>query len=779
MRTKSLKSPQNRWWDFPALFLIFIILTIAFTRLVATDWTEDLTVTRSIAYLGLIAGVALGFSRFSPRWVFTFALIYGLFVIPWRVGQTLGESIEWQERLLSLLGRLELIFTHLIQRRAVPDNLLFLVLMAILFWILSTHAGYHLVRYANPWISTLPVGIAIVLIHTYDSFYSNRVWYLVAYLFFALLLVARTVYLHNRARWTQAKTYMPPYFGFDFIRIAIIAGIVLTLLAWSAPALAQNIPAAQQAWQRFKQPWNDVRNTLDNAFSSLRSSAGMPSEFYGATASLGRGTLHSDSQVFTVITPENIPEGIRLYWRARIYDEYQDGQWTSTLDGTRAFDPERSELDTPEFEGHAPGFYSFLFTTTSPLASIFTVNQPVWVSRPARAEMAENPDGTIDLSHLRATPSIRAGESYTARSKLNRLTVASLRLSGTDYPEWITDRYLQLPENITPRTLQLARDITADLETPYDKTLAITGYLRNAIEYSETITAPLPINQEPIDWFLFDVRQGFCNYYATSQVLLLRAVGVPARIAFGYARGEIIEGTSAFSVRELDAHAWPEVYFPGFGWVEFEPTGSQPDIVRPAGIEADDELPTSPLNLGREDELIPSSSLRPEPDATSQPAANNLTGYLVLAATAGLLVILIMLFIPVIRRKRLLEKIPPVSIMLERSFRKIGVRPPALIGFMAHKASLSPIAKSYMEISLALARLGRRPAPSDTPKQRAEQLKVEIPVVQAETDTLLHEYQLATYSMSHNPNIPAADQAGKTIRRLSYRAYIQKLLSRE
>ena len=161
--------------------------------------------------------------------------------------------------------------------------------------------------------------------------------------------------------------------------------------------------------------------------------------------------------------------------------------------------------------------------------------------------------------------------------------MASLRQAGTEYPEWITERYLQLPENITPRTMQLARDITAGLETPYDKTLAITEYLRNTIEYSETITEPLPINQEPIDWFLFDIRKGFCNYYATSQVILLRAVGIPARIAFGYAQGEIIEGTSSYSVRELDAHAWPEVYFPTLGWVEFEPTVSQPDLAPPSG----------------------------------------------------------------------------------------------------------------------------------------------------------------------------------------------------
>ena len=779
MKTRPIQSPQSRWWDFPALFLIFIILTIAFSQLIATEWTKDLTITRSIAYLGLIAGVALGVSKFSPRWVFIFAFIYGIFVIPWRVGQTLGESIEWQERLLSLLGRLGVIFSQLLQRRAVSDNLLFLILMAFLFWILSVHAGYHLMRYANPWIAVLPTGIAIVLIHTYDTFYSNRIWYLVAFLFFALLLVARTVYLHNQARWTQTKTYMPPYFGFDFIRIAVISGIVLILLAWAAPALAQNIPVAQQAWDRLKQPWHDVRNTLDNAFSSLRSSAGIPSEFFGASASLGRGTLHSDSPVFTVITPDNIPQGTRLYWRARVYDEYQDGQWNSTLDTTQAFDPARSELELPEYEGQAPGIFSFQFTIASPIASIFTVNQPTWISRPSRAEFADNPDGTIDLSHLRAIPSLRAGETYTARSRLSGPTVASLRQAGTDYPDWITERYLDLPENITPRTLQLARDITAGWETPYDKTLAITEYLRNTIDYTETITETLPINQEPIDWFLFDLRKGFCNYYATSQIVLLRAVGIPARIAFGYAQGEIMEGTSAYSVRELDAHAWPEVYFPNFGWIEFEPTVSQPDVLRPLGDESANDSPTSPENLNREDQLIPPVPNPLEPEAPSTQTANKLMTNLVLAATAGLLVILILLLIPIFRRRKLFEKIPPVSILLERSFKRFGLRPPAIIGFLAYKASLSPIAKSYMEISLALARLGQRPAPSDTPKERTENLKVEIPIVQPEADILLREYQLTTYSLSRHPNLPVAMQAGKTIRRISYRAYIQRLFSRE
>ncbi|OGO24967.1 MAG: hypothetical protein A2W33_01465, partial [Chloroflexi bacterium RBG_16_52_11] len=611
MKIRSYPSPQPRWWDLTAFFLLFILITIAFTRLVATDWTRDLGVTRTIAYLGLIAGLALGLSRFSPRWIFLFAFAYGAFVIPWRIGQSLGDSIEWQERLLSLAGRLTTTITYLLQRRAVPDSLLFLVLMALLFWVLSVHAGYHLTRYANPWKVILPTGIALVLIHQFDSFFAIRLWFLVSYLFFALLLVARLVFLHNQDRWVKSKTYLPPYLGLDLIRIALVIGLVLLTLSWAAPAMAENLPAAQQVWQRLKQPLDEFRGTLDNAFASLRSTVGTPSEFYGATTSLGRGAFHSDAQVFSVITPQEIPVGLRYYWRARVYDRYKDGQWTSTLDNTQTYNPDDSRLVFPEYPEQAAGFYSFAFTIFNPISSLFTINQPLWVSRPGRAELAVNPDGTVDLGHIRATPMIRAGETYNLRARFSNVTISALREAGVEYPEWISERYLQIPDTVTDRTLQLAADITAGLDTSYDKAVAITKYLREAIDYQEVITDSLPVNQEPIDWFLFDLKKGFCNYYATSEVILLRAVGVPARIGYGYAQGELIEGTTTYNVRQYDAHAWPEVFFPNLGWVEFEPTVSQPDIVRPPGENPNSSSPEIPFDSAANN--FPDNNL-PRPD---------------------------------------------------------------------------------------------------------------------------------------------------------------------
>ncbi len=106
-----------------------------------------------------------------------------------------------------------------------------------------------------------------------------------------------------------------------------------------------------------------------------------------------------------------------------------------------------------------------------------------------------------------------------------------MRQAGTDYPDWVKQHYLQLPKSITPRTRQLAEQITAGLDTPYDKVIAITNYLRRNIQYVETIEDEPPTNQELIDWFLFDEKKGFCNYYSTAEIVMLRSLGIPARWA--------------------------------------------------------------------------------------------------------------------------------------------------------------------------------------------------------------------------------------------------------
>jgi len=769
-------SKSDRWWDIPAAVLLLIILTTAFTRLTATEWTGGLQVTRTITYLGLVAGLALGQSRFSARLATVFAILYGVFVVPWRLGLLLGEGVLWTERLLSMGGRLSTILVQLVRRQAVTDSFLFLVLMGTLFWFLSIYAGYSLTRYANPWRVALPVGVALVLVHSYDSYFASRIWYLVIYLFFALLLVARLVYLHNRNRWQSTNTYIPPYLGVDFVRLALIATLVLLLLTWTTPALADAIPAAQEVWQKLKQPWNDIRNTMDNAFASLRSTVGIVSDYYGPNLSLGRGNRLTDTQVFTVLVPEERVDNMRYYWRARVYDSYENG-WRSTLLSTEILDAETFDLRYPDSADNAPGQYSFSFNLSSPLATLLAPSQLVWVSRPVKLELEFNENGEADLGSLRATPPLRAGETYHIRSSFNQPTIKSLREAGTEYPDWVTERYLQLPETITPRTIQLAQSIAAGNNTQYDIVMAVTNYLRQNIEYSETVPA-LPTDQDLVDWFLFDLKQGFCNYYASAEIILLRALGIPARLAVGYAQGEPLEVANAYMVRQRDAHAWPEIYFQGIGWVEFEPTVSQPSLLRPQGEELENPvaIPTPNILGPNDEENFDPSTLAdtgtPEGIETLPWAAISIG-----AAIAGLLVVLALLLVPLARRRRWHEKLPMLPVMLETGIRKFGIQPPKLLVNWSLRARLSPLSRAYQEINFALDRLGSTPSPTDTPSERVSGLTAVLPLAGPPAGRLVEEYQTTIYSRNYSPDVPTAKQAGSEIRQLSYRAWLQKLFN--
>jgi hypothetical protein len=146
-----------------------------------------------------------------------------------------------------------------------------------------------------------------------------------------------------------------------------------------------------------------------------------------------------------------------------------------------------------------------------------------------------------------------------------------------------------LPDSTPERVLSLAREITQAALTPYDRAASIEAYLRT-FPYSLEVEPP-PQGQDVVDYFLFTAQQGYCDYYATSMVVMARAVGLPARIVIGYASGDYDAPTAEYIVRQENAHSWVEVYFPGIGWVEFEPTASQPIITR---LDADSASQFSP-----------------------------------------------------------------------------------------------------------------------------------------------------------------------------------------
>src|SRR5690606_28782097 len=160
-------------------------------------------------------------------------------------------------------------------------------------------------------------------------------------------------------------------------------------------------------------------------------------------------------------------------------------------------------------------------------------------------------------------------------------SASQLRSAPAIYPQWVRDLYLYVSPSITQRTHDLARLIVqeAGAVTVYDQAKAIEGWLRQNIRYNETIPLP-PRGQDPVDWVLFDLREGYCNYYASAMIMMLRTLDIPARMAAAFAQGTWDADRQQYVVEGRDAHTWVEVYFPGYGWIEFEPTAAQAPLSR-------------------------------------------------------------------------------------------------------------------------------------------------------------------------------------------------------
>ncbi len=774
---------SSHWWDLPAVFLLLAALLTASGRLVATEWVDHLGLVQTLVILGVAAGLALGQSLFSPAVAGTFALLYGLFFVPWQllaVAAPLAEDALWSDRLVVLVQRLLHALRQFAHREPVQDPLLFLFGMAALSWALSVHAGYSLTRRGRPWRIILPTGAATLLVHTSDLYRPRGAWYLAGYLLFALMLLARLTLVKLRSEWEEDHTRIPPLVGLDLGSAIAAVTVVVVLLAWAVPTTADVLPAARRIWERATEPWEE---RMDDLFASLdrRGATVTATDYYSDEFPLGRGRELSDALVASVQAPPPGPF-VRYYWRARVYDQYGDGRWsTAALTRTESVQPSTFDFQYPELEARRT--ITAAFTSAEPMMTLYAAPQPRWASRPVEVDLAENPDGTVELAALHAVPPVGAGETYMARSSVTAVTISQLREAGTDYPDWVTDRYLEVPDTITPRTRALAQEVAGGREAPYDAVSAVTRYLRNNIRYSETITGAPSDGQEPLDWFLFDVKVGFCNYYASSEVIMLRVLGIPARLAVGFGAGEHQSRTNTYLVYERNAHAWPEVYFPGFGWVEFEPTVSQDPIVRPLGeVDAEDEagsrIPPGGDTEDRWRERLAELEGLDE-IGTGEGVPTESRGLLEqITSSFGFVVVLVVVVLLLLAwRARRRSAVLPFPVLLERGVRRIGWRPPRLLRRWAQRALLNPLERAYAELDRALVRLGVSPRPADTPADRTAALAQVLPAAAGPARSLVEEYQAGIYS-PHPSSIYRAREAARSIRKLSWMAKLRQLVGR-
>ncbi|EMT38262.1 transglutaminase domain-containing protein [Thermoanaerobacter thermohydrosulfuricus] len=206
----------------------------------------------------------------------------------------------------------------------------------------------------------------------------------------------------------------------------------------------------------------------------------------------------------------------------------------------------------------------------------------------------------VDNLNLRAKTSHGTGEPYVVTYLKPQIDLNSLRQKGNETLKGEERRrYLSYPTTLLPeRVKDLAYSITKDKKTLYDKVKAVEEYLR---QYPYSLDVPsTPSDRDFVDYFLFDLKKGYCSYYATAMVIMLRTIGIPARYVVGFRMPSAPSSDGKYRITAANAHAWVEVYFDDYGWITFEPTPNYPSLEFPMFLSNNNHL-----NLENDMELQP------------------------------------------------------------------------------------------------------------------------------------------------------------------------------
>jgi len=756
---EKLHIQHSRWWDWAAVGLLFVLLQTVASRLVATTWTPFLYLIQTFTYMGFIVGTALGYSQFRRGTVRWLTFIYMLIMVPLQWTLVIDQQTSLEEQFASVAGRLYFSTSDFFARKPVEDPIFFVALMSITFWIISSWAAFTLVRNQNYLGSVLPAAIGLIIIQNYENSIPGRLWFLAFFAFIALLLLGRLQYLQNKSSWRERRIFLSPDNSVDLTSSMAIAAGLIIIVAWTVPASLTSMKSAVETWNQITRPWREFTDRIENAVSALESpSGGTRGQFFGSELALGRGFPLSDAVMFKVEAPENIPleeQPPRYYWRGRTYDRFVNGQWYTSGTVREDYSPTVTnpyKVNRPEMN---PAHFIFSTGKTT-FSLLYSPPEPIWVSRPGVTFVSPAQSGK-DLIAWHAYPALRGGETYQVDAILSNPNRQQLQEAGTNYPEWVTEKYLQLPKSFSPRIEDLAQALTADAKTPFEKAIFITRYLRENIKYAETIPE-VPRNKNPLEWVLFEYKQAYCVYYASSEVLMLRSVGVPARMAVGFAQGK--KDGNSFVVRRLDAHAWPEVYFPDIGWVEFEPTAGQAPLDRP--LPPQDSANANILNplndlltediqgLNRRGQIDEDVAI---PVETTAPGLPTFYWILLSITVLGLVVFLSL-------RSSLPARVP---VLLRATIERTGIEVPIWVTRWEKWVKLSPIEKSFESVNFGLRYLDQAVPVHTTPIERAAKLTRILPEKADQIKILLDEHQTSLYT-SRVADITEARRAALNLR---------------
>ena len=567
----------------------------------ATGWTEGLNIVTFVGMGSIVIGMMLARSILPGFIAHLFSVIIGVAWSFWVTSRLLPAHYTWLERWENLVFRLNYWYSQAIQGGTSYDNMMFILQMGVIVWGMGYLTLWFLFRSGKVWQAVVPGGL-VLLINLYYAPNDITLWFLI-FILLSLLLAIRFNLFKQEAQWRAEGVFFRPDISFDFLRDGFIFSALVIALAWMMPPIAD--AQSLELLDGFQGSWREVQGEWNRLFADLNYKDTGLVDGFGPSLNLGGPRRLTNDPVMNVKV-----EGLGRYWRATVYDEYTGYGWRNNDADTAGFGPS-TPLSLPVFEARVPVTQTYTFYRDQATV-LYAMGEPLSLDRSAKVtfnalsneEIAQvdrpiwlnNGEPWVEeITYIRSNAALDSGESYQVVSAFSQATISQLEATGNDYPTWVTERYLQLPDTVTERTVNLARELTEPFDNAFAKARTIEAYLRREIKYNEKLSSPPP-GVDRVDYILFESKEAYCDYYASALIVMLRSLGIPARFAVGFAQGTFNSELNAFHVVNADAHSWVEVYFPKYGWIEFEPTAAQPGIVRPTDSEANAEFPNSSLS---------------------------------------------------------------------------------------------------------------------------------------------------------------------------------------
>ena len=540
------------------------------------QWVAAMPPATIVALLGLALAVVLARGGWTAWRAHLLATGVGAGVVTFSA-LVMTPKIGVFERASGLVRELDFWFSGVFTDELRGGVVEFGIFMLALLWALGFGAGWHALRRRQGWTTVLVGGLVLSLV--LGNIAGGTARWLALFMGASVLLLIHMSTVRRLVSWRARKLTFEATVVLSQSAVVLLFGLGVVLVVSVVPTtratpLRVLAEAARETVEAAEEQFTRLFNGLPSRLSYKTI------VYEGETHFSGNPNL-TDELLFTV-------EGQRgTYWRARTYTNYTGTGW-DTVEEAAWLDIRDAEAPSDDKRVTNEHFFRVRAATDT----LFSGGLPVRYDR--AAEVLVRPDAPEDILQ------VRYGEGrdfFPTRTNLRYLSAGSesfatpddLRDAPTEYPDEIAETYLGLPVTLPERVYDLAQAVAGEELNPYDQAIAIRDHVI-AFRYNLEITAP-PKEQDGVDYFLFDLRQGYCDYYASSMAVMLRTLGIPSRYVLGYASGRRQGGTGPFEVLDLNYHSWVEAYFPGYGWIPFEPT------------------PPNAVEFGRGDTFVPPNVL--------------------------------------------------------------------------------------------------------------------------------------------------------------------------